>query len=82
MRLRYRPETDSLSVVPADPPGADESVPAVVLEFDDAGRLVNLDLQHAAAWSISRGPGRRSVKISLVPPEPALDDGGWEAYAG
>ncbi|HET9014286.1 MAG TPA: DUF2283 domain-containing protein [Thermomicrobiaceae bacterium] len=81
MRLRYRAETDSLSVVPAEVPEVEEPLPAIVLDFDDEGHLVTLDLQHAATWSISRGPGPRSFRISLLPPatpdepEPAAPDG-------
>ena len=82
MRLRYRPETDSLTVVPTDAPEAEAPAPAIVLEFDDDGRLVNLDLQHAAAWSISRAPGPRSFRISLLPPEPSPDEAERAVYAG
>ena len=80
MRLRYRAETDSLTVVPAEAPEAEEPVPAVVLEFDEAGRLVTLDLQHAAAWAISRGPGPRSFRIGLLRPEAPAVGAGREAY--
>jgi len=82
MRLRYRPETDSLTVVPADAPETEEPVPAIVLDFDDEGRLVSLDLQHAAAWAISRGPGPRSFRIGLLPPEPPPGDAGRGDYDG
>jgi len=82
MRLQYRPESDSLSVVPTEAPDADAPAPAIVLEFDDEGRLVNLDLQHAAAWSISRALGPRSFRIGLLPPEPSPDEAERAVYAG
>ena len=81
MRLRYRAETDSLSVVPAEVPEVEEPLPAIVLDFDDEGQLVTLDLRHAVAWPISREPGPRSFRISLLPPampdevEPAASGG-------
>ena len=82
MRLQYRPESDSLSVVPTEAPDADAPAPAIVLEFDDEGRLVNLDLQHAAASSISRALGPRSFCIGLLPPEPPPDEAERAAYPG
>ena len=50
MRLRYYPETDSLYIDLAERPAADsqEVAPGVVLDFDAAGKLVGLDIDHAS----------------------------------
>lgn len=49
MKVHYYPETDSLYIDLADRPGADsrEVAPGVVLDFDDAGRLVGIDIDRA-----------------------------------
>ncbi len=50
MRLSYHRETDSLYIHLSDRPGADASEVAegVVLDFDEAGALVGIDVQHAS----------------------------------
>lgn len=49
MKVHYYPETDSLYIDLAERPGADshEVAPGVVLDFDAAGRLVGIDIDHA-----------------------------------
>lgn len=56
MRFQYYPETDSLYIDLAERPGADsrEVAPGVVLDFDTAGNLVGIDIDHASSvvdWS-------------------------------
>ena len=50
MKCHYYPETDSLYIDLADRPGADarEVVPGVVLDLDENGDLVGIDIDHAA----------------------------------
>lgn len=50
MRFHYYAETDSLYIDLADRPGAEsrEVAPGVVLDFDAAGRLVGVDIDHAS----------------------------------
>lgn len=50
MRLAYDPETDSLYIHLVDRPGTDSEEVAedVVLDFDEAGALVGIDVQHAS----------------------------------
>jgi uncharacterized protein YuzE len=50
MRLSYDPETDSLYIHLLERPSADSSEVAegVVLDFDEAGGLVGIDVQHAS----------------------------------
>ncbi|OHX34039.1 DUF2283 domain-containing protein [Methylomonas sp. LWB] len=49
MKLSYEPTTDSLYIHLQDQPAIDsrEIVDGVVLDFDAAGALVGIDLQHA-----------------------------------
>jgi uncharacterized protein YuzE len=50
MRLSYDPETDSLYIHLNDNPSqdSDEVAEGVVLDFDSAGGLVGIDVQHAS----------------------------------
>jgi uncharacterized protein YuzE len=50
MKLHYYPETDSLYIDLADKASVDsqEVAPGVVLDFDQEGRLVGIDLDHAS----------------------------------
>lgn len=50
MKLSYHPDTDSLYVDLSDRPGVDaqEVVPGVVLDLDDRGKIVGIDIQHAS----------------------------------
>jgi len=50
MKFHYYPETDSLYIDLADRAGADvrEVAPGVVLDFDAAGQLVGIDIDHAS----------------------------------
>ena len=50
MRFHYYDETDSLYVELSDQASADsqEVAPGVVLDFDDQGKLVGIDIDHAS----------------------------------
>lgn len=50
MRLSYDPETDSLYIHLVERPSADsdEVADGVVLDFDEAGGIVGIDVQHAS----------------------------------
>jgi uncharacterized protein YuzE len=50
MKFHYYPDTDSLSIDLSERTGHDsrEVAPGVVLDFDDAGRLVGIDIDHAS----------------------------------
>ncbi len=50
MKLHYYKETDSLYIDLAERPSADsrEIEPGIVLDFDELGRLVGIDIDHAS----------------------------------
>ena len=50
MRIHYYPETDSLYIDLSEKKSADslEVAPGVVLDFDDTGALVGIDIDHAS----------------------------------
>ena len=50
MKLHYDPETDSLYIDFNARPGADsqEIAEGVVVDFDEAGSIVGIDIQHAS----------------------------------
>lgn len=50
MKLHYYPETDSLYIDLAARPSTDsrEISDGLVVDYDDAGRIVGLDIQHAS----------------------------------
>lgn len=50
MKFHYYPDTDSLYIELSDKAGADsqEVAPGVVLDFDAAGQLVGIDVDHAS----------------------------------
>lgn len=50
MKFYYYPETDSLYIDLAERPSADsrEVAPGIVLDFDEEGRLVGIDIDHAS----------------------------------
>ena len=57
MRLQYYSETDSLYIELSDNPSVDSQKvkPGIVLDFDDAGNLVGIDIDHASkAVNLSR----------------------------
>ena len=56
MRFQYYPETDSLYIDLAERPSVDsrEVAPGIVLDFDESGRLVGIDIDQASTvvdWS-------------------------------
>lgn len=50
MRFQYYAETDSLYIDLAEKAGVDsrEVAPGIVLDFDEAGRLVGIDIDQAS----------------------------------
>jgi uncharacterized protein YuzE len=50
MKLNYFPETDSLYIELADWPGSDaeEIRPGIVLDLDESGAVVGIDIEHAS----------------------------------
>jgi uncharacterized protein YuzE len=50
MRVHYDAQTDSLYIDFTNEPGVDaqEVAPGIVLDFDDHGRVVGIDIQHAS----------------------------------
>ena len=56
MKFQYYPETDSLYIDLAEKPSSDsrEVAPGIVLDFDDSGHLVGIDIDQASKvvnWS-------------------------------
>jgi uncharacterized protein YuzE len=52
MKLQYYPETDSLYIDLSARPAADsrEVAEGLVVDFDSAGKVVGLDIQHASQF--------------------------------
>ena len=50
MKLNYYAETDSLYIDLSERPSAEskEVAPGVILDFDDTGALVGIDIDHAS----------------------------------
>jgi len=57
MRFHYYPETDSLYIDLSEKTGTDsyEVAPGVVLDLDDTGALIGIDLDHARKKGIAAG---------------------------
>jgi uncharacterized protein YuzE len=56
VRFQYYPETDPLYIDLAEKPGVDsqEAAPGIVLDFDEQGHLVGIDIDQASTvvdWS-------------------------------
>ena len=64
MKTIYYPETDSLYIELRDDPSVDsqEVKPGVVLDFDAAGNLVGIDIEHA-----SQTANLSSLEIKALP---------------
>ena len=64
MKLHYYPETDSLYIDLVDAPAEDsqEVRPGIVLDFDAAGRLVGIDIDHA-----SKNAALDSLQVEELP---------------
>ena len=64
MRLSYHPETDSLYIHLSERPSVDsnEVTENVVLDYDEHGVLVGIDLQHA-----SQSTDIRSLVVTQLP---------------
>ena len=75
MKLYYYTDTDSLYIDLADRPGADslEVAPGIVLDLDEAGSLVGIDIDHASEQVDLWGKGQTSVPVEVVTarPDPA-----------
>ena len=67
MKVHYYADTDSLYIDLLEKPSADsrEAVPGVVLDFDEAGHLVGIDIDHAS-------PARQPVPSRSRKPPPRL----------
>jgi uncharacterized protein YuzE len=63
MKVFYDPETDTLTVILREGPAAesDESKPGVILDYDEDGRLIALELLDAS----NRVEDPRSVTLAL-----------------
>jgi uncharacterized protein YuzE len=50
MKFHYYPDTDSLYIDLSEKPSADstEVAPGVILDFDENGQLVGIDIDHAS----------------------------------
>ena len=50
MKLHYYPATDSLYIDLSEKPSRDstEVAPGVILDFDESGQLVGIDIDHAS----------------------------------
>ena len=50
MKLLYYPDTDSLYIDLSEKPSTDstEVAPGVILDFDESGQLVGIDIDHAS----------------------------------
>lgn len=75
MKLYYYTDTDSLYIDLADRPGVDsmEVAPGIVLDLDEAGSLVGIDIDHASEQVDLWGKGQTSVPVQVVTtrPDPA-----------
>jgi uncharacterized protein YuzE len=75
MKFHYYPETDSLYIELSEKPGVEsrEVAPNVVLDFDDEGHLVGIDLDHASKFvnlsRSSRMSGNPQGKINIASPK-------------
>ena len=50
MKFHYYPDTDSLYIDLSEKPSTDstEVAPGIVLDFDESGQLVGIDIDHAS----------------------------------
>ncbi|RIK75141.1 MAG: hypothetical protein DCC67_15705 [Planctomycetota bacterium] len=64
MRLEYFPDTDTLYIQLTDVRGADaqEVAEDVVLDFDDKGNVIGIEIEHA-----SRRMNLRDLHVSALP---------------
>jgi uncharacterized protein YuzE len=71
MRFHYYADTDTLYISLAERPGADsqEVAPGVVLDFDAAGRLVGMEIDHAS--EIADLSHLEAQAVPVVPAAPA-----------
>jgi uncharacterized protein YuzE len=79
MRFHYYSETDSLYIDLAERAGADarEIAPGVVLDFDDEGRLVGIDIDHTSrVANLSRIEVEALPVGAVVREKPAKPHGG------
>ncbi len=67
MKVHYYPETDSLYIDLLEKPGveAQEVRPGIVLDFDEQGRLVGIDIDHA-----SKNADLASLDFKALPLQP------------
>ena len=67
MKLSYDRATDSLYVLFVDRPGADavEVAPGVVMDLDEAGEIVGLDIDHASRFVDEAMLRHQAIPIEL-----------------
>jgi uncharacterized protein YuzE len=72
MRFTYYTDTDSLYIDLADRPGVDsmEVAPGIVLDLDEAGSLVGIDIDHASQQVDLWGKDQTSVPVQVVTSRP------------
>lgn len=68
MKLYYHTDTDSLYIDLADRPSVDsrEVLPGIVLDLDEAGALVGIDIDHASRQLDLWASGTTAVPIHVV----------------
>jgi uncharacterized protein YuzE len=73
MKLRYYVDTDSLYIDLAERASADsrEVTPGVVLDFDSAGALVGIDIDHASRHLDLSHLGNGSVQVEVIETRPS-----------
>ena len=69
MRFQYYPETDSLYIDLSEKPSCDsqEVAPGIVLDFDESGQLVGIDIDQASQVVDWSRPDVRSLPIEARP---------------
>lgn len=67
MRISYDPKTDTLTVIFAETPVAesDEEKPGVILDYDQEGNLVSLEILDASRRVTA--PGRIEYQVEPAP---------------
>ena len=67
MKINYDQETDSLTIIFSDKPVAesDEDQPGVILDYDESGNLVSLEILDASQRVAL--PGRIEYQVSPIP---------------
>jgi len=69
MKVVYDPETDTLTIIFSDMPVAesDEDKPGVILDYDELGNLISLEILDASR----RMPFPTRIEYQVAPIQPA-----------